>query len=234
MQSPVIKVIVLDDHALVRAGIRSTLADTPSIEIVGEGSAGEHLEPLVREHRPDVVLLDLMMPQQEGESVNNGAILFRPARAVKMVRKQYPGTEFIVISHMSTSNVVVNLANAGVNGYLLKYDGLSIELATAIMTVHRGGVCLSAEISRTLATDRHRILREKLSDRHVEVLQALAIYSNELHRDIAFALNISEATMKKHIGEIRQRLGVKTTTAAIIKGIQLGIVPLDAISFPEY
>lgn len=234
MQMPMIKVIVLDDHALVRAGIHSTLADTPFIEIVGEGTAGEHLEPLVREHRPDIVLLDPMIPQWKGERVTHGAIRFRPARVVKKVRQQYPGTEFIVVTHSDTPSVVFGLVNAGAKGYLLKNDALSMELTIAITTVYSGGVCLSPEISRMLSNNQHRMLQEELTDRHIEVLQSLAFHSNELHRDIADALGISETTLKKHVGEIRQRMRVKTTTAAIIKGMQLGIVPIDAITFSEY
>jgi DNA-binding NarL/FixJ family response regulator len=175
-----------------------------------------------------------MMPQNKGESINNGAIRFRPVRAVKTIRRQYPGTEFIVVSHMNTSNFVLNLANAGAKGYLLKDDALSMELTTAITTVYSGGVCLSPEISRTMRTTLYREPQEELSERHKDVLQALAFHSNELQRDIAVTLNISEATLKKHAGEIRQRMRVKTTTAAIIKGMQQGIIPIDAITFPEY
>ena len=185
MQLLSIKVIILDEYALVRAGIRSTLEKTPSIEIVGEGSAGEHLEPLVREHHPDVVLLDLMMPQWEGENVRGEANRFRPARTVKEIRQHYPGIEFIVVTHVNAPSFVFRMAYAGAKGYLLKKDDLSMELASAITTVYSGGVCLSPEISQMRSNNQPLMFEEQLSDRQIEVLQSLAFHANELQRDIA-------------------------------------------------
>ena len=225
-----IKVVILDDHPLMRAGIRANVETSPAIEIVGEGSAGEHLEPLIRKHRPDVVLLDLQMPQRADELVRDGGPMFQALPSIRTMRARYPETRIVIITQHLLRGYLEQFLEAGVSGYLLKDDVLSTELVSAIRTVRNGGVCLSRRASDELSTrPRGMPQPDHLTERHKEVIAALLKHPDAPLSAIAAQLGITEATLKNHLREIRDRLGVRTTKAALIKAVQLGLAPVDLI-----
>lgn len=230
-QPPIIKVVIVDDHAITRDGLRVNAEKSPIIEVVGEGSAGEHLEPLIRKYRPDVVLLDLQMPQHAGDNIRSGAPLFQPLSAIRSIRQRYPATQFIIVSQHLPRGILEQLVDAGVSGYLLKEDTMSTELVSAIRTVHNGGICLSREVS-DLLTNRPRGVPqpEYITERQKEVVIALLTNPDASASEIANRLGIAHSTLRNHIRELRQRLGVRTTKAALLKAVQLGLVSADLIT----
>ena len=229
-----IRVLVMDDHPLIRDGIRSQFASETSVAIVGEGSAGEHLEPLVASLQPDVVMLDLRMPQREGGS-DSQENRFRPHVEVKKLLKRYPQTRYLVISQDFTRAVVMRMMDAGVSGYMLKHDANTRNLVTAITMVAQGNVCVSAEVSDMLVNGRPRDdLRSQLSQRQLEILAEMAKHPDILHVDLAARLGISENTLKRHVTDIRGRLGVRTNTAAILRAVMDGLVPPEAIELVKF
>lgn len=232
MQLPTIKVIVLDDQVLARDGIRHQLERAPAIDIVGEGSAGEHLLPLIRQYQPDVVLLDLEMPQKEGESIRNGATPFRALPAVQQIQREYPHTRILIVSQHLDRGIVEAVMDSGANGYLLKDDAMSEQLVMAVRTVHNGGVCVSPDVSRLMMrSERKEPGLDLLTERQIEVLRQMILYPDTKVVDMAENLRITESTFRNHLRDIRERLGVQSTTAAVVKGVSMGIAPLSAISF---
>ena len=230
MVPPAIKVVILDDHPLMRAGIRANVETSPAIEILGEGSAGEHLEPLIRKHHPDIVLLDLQMPQRAGELVRDGGAMFQALPAIRAMRTQYPDTRFIIITQHLVRGFLEQFLDAGVSGYLLKDDVLSMELVSAIRTVRNGGLCLSRRASDELSTrPRGTPQPDYLTQRHKDVIAALLMNPDASLSVLAAKLDITEATLRNHLREIRERLNVHTTKAALIKAVQLGLAPVDLI-----
>ncbi len=233
MQLHTIKVIVVDDQALARDGIRLQLDKAPAIEIVGEGSAGEHLMPLILQHQPDIVLLDLEMPQKEGEALRNGALPFRALSAVRRIQEQHSDTRILVVSQHLDRGIVEAVMDSGANGYLLKDDAMSKQLVMAIRTVHNGGVCVSADVSRMMMDGAIQPKPDVLTERQREVLRLIILYPDTKVVDKAESLNITESTFRNHMRDIRERLGVSNTAAAIMMGVTMGIAPLSAISFDD-
>lgn len=231
MEPPAIRVVIIDDHPLIRAGIRSELEKSSTIQVVGEGSVGDHLEPLVQKHRPDIVLLDLVMPQHEGQSVRDGGALFDPEQAIERTLDRFPKTRIVVVSQELRQAVIEGLANAGASGYLLKDDALSVNLGVALRTVYNGGICFSPDVTRFIMERRHERPQENpLSDREKEVLSYAILHADSDSAEIAEGLGISLHTYKWHLANIRQILGVRTHTAAVLKGLQLGLVSPEELS----
>ena len=124
--------------------------------------------------------------------------------------------------------------NAGASGYLVKEDRLTTHLGLAIRTVHHGGVCVSPEVREVLSNSPRTAGLDQLSERQVEILEAMALQPNDLLVELAEQLGISESTLKRHAADIRLRLGVRTNTAAILKAVQGGLVSLDTIVLSDH
>ncbi len=227
-----ITVITLDDHHLVRQGIRSLLADKPDIKLVGEGSAGEHLLVLVQQHQPDVVLLDIGMPQKE--AVDTSAYpdnTFRVLPAIARLRNQYPDTHVIIVSQYQSQAIIEGAMELGVQGYLLKDDALSMQLANAIRAVYWGGLYFSPEIERQLTSGHSRNPQDAvLSSRQKEILQALANNPNLSYPQIAKRLGISEHTFNNHLRKIYERLEVSNKLEALLNALRIGLVSFERIN----
>lgn len=233
IQPTPIRVVVVDDHPLTRDGIRQQLERASAIvTIVGEGGAGEQVEPLVEKMRPDVLLLDLTMPWHEGEKLWQAKELFEPVAAIERLQQQFPGTRILVVSQDLRQAVIERLANAGAAGYLLKDDALSANLVTAVRTVHNGGVCFSPDVTQYLMERRRGLGPEEvLSERQREILTFAILHANSDNAEIAEELSIAPTTYKWHLQNIREILGVRTHAAALLKGVQMGLASADALHF---
>ncbi|MCP5096842.1 MAG: response regulator transcription factor [Chloroflexi bacterium] len=223
-----ITVITLDDHYLVRHGIRSLLNDDPTIELVGEGGAGEHLDPLLQKHKPDIVLLDIGMPQTEGVTDNEGDNTFHVLPAIARVLRHYPDMNIIIVSQYASQALIEGSLELGVKGYVLKGDVLSEHLTDAIRTVHRGGTYLSEGVGKRLNYKRRKAQTETiLTARQAEVMQMIAANPDLSYADHAAQMQISEHTFNNHLRQIFSRLSVSSLAAAIVKAVQLGIISVD-------
>ena len=223
-----IEVVAIDDHHLIRQGIRSLLAKSEAVTLVDEGWVGDHLMMLVERHVPDIVLLDLEMSQ--AETTDRGSKRpFRAFPAVAQLSETYPEVRVIIISQHTSPALVEGAMKAGVCGYLLKDDALSLHLIEAIRTVHMGGFYLSGEVSEQLVNLKLDSPTPQLTKRQLEIIQVVATFPNRSYTQHAQALGISENTFSNHLRHIFEKLEVTNVTAAVVKGIQLGVVSLPPL-----
>jgi DNA-binding NarL/FixJ family response regulator len=225
-----VTVVAIDDHPLIRQAIRNMLALHDEITLVAEGSAGEHLFPLVAAHRPDVLILDLGLPQTSNGSTYDQSFQVLPA--VARLYQEYPETAVIILSQHIITSLVHHAAEVGVRGYLLKSDDLSLNLPDAIETVSKGGVFFSEGITQVLfigGTPPDLILTE----RQREIVLAIASAPDASYAEHAAALQIAEATLSNHLARIFRKLGVRSLTACIMRCIELGIVPVEQGANPD-
>ena len=207
MSSPKsIRVIVIDDHPLLREGIAAVIAGEQDIELVAEGACGEDAISLFRTHRPDIVLMDLQMPGMSG------------IEAMTKIREEFTQARFVVLTTYQGDAQALRALKAGASGYLLK-NMLRKELMNAIRTVHSGRRCIPAEIAAEIA---EHVTDDMLSDREVDVLRRVAAgTSNKL---IADQLNVSEATIKGHMKNILAKLGANDRTHAVTIAMKRGFM----------
>lgn len=226
-----ITVITLDDHYLVRQGIRSLLADKPDIKLVGEGSAGEHLPVLVQEHQPDVVLLDIGMPQKEATATDDSPDnTFRILPAIARLKNQHPDIQIVIISQYESQAIIEGALDLGVRGYLLKDDALSLQLAEAIRTVSWGGLYFSPEIEKRLTRGGRRDSKDAvLTARQKEILQALANNPSLSHSEISERLGISEHTLNNHLRKIYEHLEATNKLEALINAMRMGLISIERL-----
>ncbi len=142
-----ITVICVDDHLLIRSAVRSLLEPNDHINLVAEGSVGEHVLQLVEKHRPNILILDMGMPMTENPQSDER---FYPLPTVARLNREYSETAVIFLTHEASPLIIQSAIELGVRGYLLKSDNLSLHLREAVEVVHRGGVYFSQEISSLL------------------------------------------------------------------------------------
>jgi len=208
-----IRVLVVDDHAVVRQGLRTFLELQDDIEVVGEAADGEQALSAVGEFAPDVVLMDLVMPRLDGVS------------AIERLRSLAPATRVIVLTSFLDEDKVLPAVRAGAAGYLLK-DVQPAELVRAIRMADRGEALLhpavAARVLRELAGDGVRAERhELLTARELEVLALLA--RGLANKVIAFELGCREKTVKTHVGNILGKLGLSDRTQAALYAVREGL-----------
>lgn len=223
-----ITVVALDDHQLIREGVRRILEEQGDVRLVAEGAAGEDLHPLVEAHNPDIVLLDLGMPQYAQPSVSSPQ--FAAFTAIAQLRQEYPRTRIIIVSQYGTRILLEGALEAGVSGYLLKNDALTETLVAAIRMVHVGGVFFSQAIGRQLLDIERTGFPRVLTERQREIIQAVAARPDLLQAEHAQRLGISEHTFKQHLRQIYRALDVPNLTAAVLRAIRLRIVPLSYVT----
>lgn len=230
-----IKVVSVDDHYLIHQAIRSLLADRNDIELVGEGSAGEQIFPLIEEHRPNVLILDLIMPQVVGGDPEVDAFL--PTPTLVKLRQEYPETAVIILSQYLNRRIVQSAIQHGVRGYLLKSDNLTLNLPDAVKEVDRGGVFFSVAVSRELFNPPPSPPEDLLTPRQREIILAIAKTPDTPYSEIADRLSISPRTLKGHLDSAYKALEVGNITACIIRCMQLGLIPFvengEGIQFGE-
>lgn len=217
-----VKVVLVDDHPVVREGLRTILSTTPDIEVVAE--AGDGLEALekVKEYRPQVVLMDLRMPNLNG------------IEATRRIKSQLPSTSVIVLTIYDNDAYVVDAVRAGAGGYLLK-DASKELLIHTIRAVNSGGMLIKTSLLReamlSLSDAAGDRLKEKpgdstaldeLTPREREVLRL--VIRGRSNKEIGQALIISEDTAKKHVQTIMLKLGVSDRTQAAVKAVRAGLV----------
>lgn len=207
-QSTTIRVLIADDHSIVRQGLATIINRDPEMTVIAQAEDGQQAIALFREYQPDVTLMDLRMPQVGGvEAITAICAEFKPARIV--VLTTYDGDEDIYRGLQS-----------GAQGYLLK-DAKPNELLNAIRTVHRGQQYIPPDVGAKLV---QRMSNPELTERELEVLRLMAQGTSNL--DIAAALSISESTVKSHVNRILSKLGVNDRTQAVIVAVKRGIVNL--------
>jgi len=212
-----IRVLVVDDHALVREGIRSLLALTANIEIVGEAADGRQALEKVRQLMPEIVLMDLAMPVMGG------------LEATRRIRKEYPGTKVLALTQYDDSEYVVPIIEAGARGFVTKMSS-SIELAAAIEAVHEGDSYLSPSAAAALVDECQRTVKEDkdpyslLTDREREVLKLLA--EGHSAREIAGILVLSPKTVEWYKARLTTKLGIHNRTDLVKFAIRKAIINL--------
>jgi NarL family two-component system response regulator LiaR len=211
-----IRVLITDDHGVVRQGLRMFLSLDPDIEVVGEAENGEEALSMVRELHPDVVLMDLLMPVMNG------------MEATKAIRSEMHDVEVIALTSVLEDVSVTGAVRAGAVGYLLK-DTQVEELHRAIRGAAEGRVQLAPEAAvRLMREVRSPENPEALTDREVEVLKLLA--RGKANKQIADELFVEEKTVKSHVSSILRKLGVRSRTQAALHAVRTGLVSVEQLS----
>ena len=208
-----IKVLLVDDHQVVRQGLRMFLSLDPDIEIIGEAGDGREAVALTRDLKPDVVLMDLLMPVMDGIT------------AIGQIRAVQPDVEVIALTSILEDEKVVGAIRAGAIGYLLKNTAAD-DLNEAIKAAARGQVQLSAEAAARLVREvRTPDSPEVLTERETEVLRLVARGCS--NKEIAQALFIGEKTVKTHVSNLLAKLDVSSRTQAALYAVRIGLVQVD-------
>lgn len=213
----VIRVLVADDHTIVRKGIRALLATEPDIEVVGEAENGREAVAEAESLRPDVILMDLVMPEMDG------------IEAIRRITAHQPEARILVLTSFAADDKVFPAIKAGALGYLLKDSGPE-ELVGAIHQVYRGEPSLHPTIARKLLQEvSHSSERpptpDPLTEREVEVLRLVA--RGRSNRELADQLVISEATVRTHVSNILSKLHLASRTQAALYALREGLASLN-------
>lgn len=212
---PTIRIVLVDDHALVRQGFRRILEDDPGLQVAGEAGSAEEGIALVRQQRPDVVLMDMAMPDANG------------IQAAREILRERPETKVLVLSMYSDAQYVRSALDAGVSGYILK-SALETDLTRAVRAVAAGQQYLSPELSGVLI----KALRDrdepeddafdKLTDREKQVLQYIA--HGKSNKEIASILGLSVNTIAVHRANLMSTLGVHKAAELVLYAVRKGLV----------
>ena len=203
-----IRILIVDDHPIVREGLVAILEEEPDMEIVGEADDGAKAIELFRQHQPDIVLLDLRMPQVGG------------VEAITTIRADYPNANIIMLTIYDTDEDIYRGLRAGARAYLLK-DTPCDEILEVIRTVCNGHRYIPNTIGEKLAA---RMERPDLSDREYQVLELMVTGKN--NREIGSCLNITEHTVRFHISNILSKLGANDRSQGMVIALRQGIVQL--------
>jgi DNA-binding NarL/FixJ family response regulator len=206
-----IRILIADDHSVVRQGLKMFLGLDPELEVVGEAANGEEAVRKAGELQPDVVLMDLLMPKMDGIT------------ATATIRRAQPDTEVIALTSVLEDATVVAAVRAGAIGYLLK-DTQADELCGAIHAAAAGQVRLAPQAAARLMNEvRTPENPDMLTEREIEVLRLLA--DGQANKEIARSLNIGEKTVKTHVSNILAKLGVPSRTQAALYAVRIGLAP---------
>ncbi|MFZ9857692.1 MAG: response regulator [Roseiflexaceae bacterium] len=204
-----IRVLVVDDHPVVRHGLLALLRYEPEFEIAGDAADGEEAVAAVLAHKPDVVLLDLRLPRLSGVDV------------MLQARAKGSTSRFLVLTTYDSDDDITRALAAGAKGYLLK-DATSHELIQAIREVMRGNAALEPSVAARVLARMHDSPADELSAREIDVLQRMV--RGESNRAIAVALHVSENTVKTHVSHIFAKLAVQSRAEAVVVALRRGLV----------
>jgi DNA-binding NarL/FixJ family response regulator len=214
-----IKIMIVDDHTVVRDGLVAMLGREENFVVVGEAPNGKEAVDRARDLRPDIVLMDLRMPEMDG------------VEAMRQIGAEDPDVKFIVLTTFDTDEYIFDAIEAGARGYLLK-DASRDDLFKAVRAVHRGESLIEPGVAAKVLSRFAQLSRQGsdsgssdgLSGREIEVLQLMA--KGAANKSIAGTLNISESTVKTHVANIFQKLDVNHRTEAVTQALQRGIINL--------
>ncbi len=203
-----IKVMVVDDHPLMRVGVAAIINARPNMTVVAQTGTGEEAVALFHQHKPDITLMDLRLPKMSGVD------------AILAIRARYPESRFVVLTTYEGDEDIHRAFDAGARGYVIK--GMPYQtLIDALLRVHSGGRFLPPPVVRALES---RMPDSDLSPREQEVLQLLV--NGRSNKEIASQLGITNATVKCHVSTILMRLNVSDRTQAVVAALQRGLVHL--------
>lgn len=208
----VIRVLIADDHPVVRAGLEGMLSRQPDLEVVGEAANGREAVELVERLAPDVVLMDLRMPEMEGVA------------AIEEVSARHPGTRVLVLTTYDSDADILRAVEAGAAGYLLK-DAPREELYEAVRAIAAGRPHLAPMVAQSLMRRVRDPKWKNLSGREIEVLNH--VRKGLSNREIGRSLHVSEATVKTHLIHIYDKLGVADRASAVSAALERGIMRLE-------
>lgn len=209
--SQVLRILVCDDHPVVRAGLVGMLASQDDLEVVGEAADGAAAVRMHASLEPDVTVMDLQMPLHDGVS------------AITKIREEHPAARILVLTTYDTENDVERALEAGAAGYLLK-DTAREELYRAVRVVASGEAMLSPSVAKHVVRRMRKPAEDDLSKREVEVLELVA--RGNTNQQVGRALHISTATVKTHLVHIYAKLGVDDRTSAVTTALSRGTITL--------
>jgi len=214
---PSIRILLADDHAVVRDGVRALLEKQPDMTVVGEAADGRETVHMAEEQSPDVVVMDIAMPNMNG------------IEATRRIVSSNPHTAVVILSMHQDESYVLRSLKAGAKGYLLK-DSLRSDVIEAVRTVSQGRSFLTKKVSRMLQEDYIRLMEQRgledsydlLTDREREILQLVA--EGKTNKEAATLLNISITTVETHRTHILQKLGLHSIPDLILYAVRKGII----------
>ena len=214
-----LRVLLCDDHTLVRAGIRALIEDIPESTIVAEADNGREAVALARTHRPELVVMDISMRELNG------------IEATAQIRAELPQTRVLILSMHTTEDFVRRALKAGASGYLVK-DSAPLELKMAIEAIRRGETYLSSRVSKTLLSglvdgrppDSESSL-DALTPRQREILQLIA--EGRSTKEIAFSLSVSVKTIETHRAALMERLGIHDVAGLVVFAVRHKLISVD-------
>ena len=215
MSKETIRVMVVEDHHVVRQGLVALLNVVEGLEVVAQAADGVEAITLFRKHLPDITLMDLRLPRMGGVDV------------IQRLRMETPNARIIVLTTYDGDEDIYRALQAGARAYLLK-GMTSEELIATIRAVHAGKLHIPSSVAEKLA---ERVTGQELTERELSVLER--IVAGRANKDISADLFISEATVKTHINSLLGKLGVTDRTQAATAAIQRGIVPLESLRKPK-
>jgi DNA-binding NarL/FixJ family response regulator len=219
--SPRIRVLLADDHAIVRAGIRQFLNQAQDIEIVAEAGDGDTAKTLIQEHTPDVAVLDMQMPGATGIEVT------------RWVKTNLPQVGVLILTAYDDVPYVTAVLQAGANGYMLK-TAPPEEIIQAVRDVHEGRSALDAAIARKVTLQvfqKEELPLDPLTDREMEVLAMAA--RGFTNKAIGLHLNISDRTVQGHLAHIFSKFQANSRTEAVMRAVSLGLISQDTGKLEE-
>jgi len=203
-----IRVLIVDDHPLLREGVAAVLEDQPDVKVVAEASNGREAVDAFAKHLPDVTLMDLQMPEMSGTA------------AITQIRSRFPDARIVVLTTYKGDVSALRALRAGAVGYLLKGQ-LRTELLETIRTVHAGGKRIPAEIAADLAA---HLGDDSLSEREIQVLRSVALGNS--NKRVAAELGVTEETVKAHMKSVASKLNANDRTHAVTIALRRGILEL--------
>ncbi len=207
-----VRVLIVDDHPVVRDGLRGMLQAQPDLDVVADVANGHQALAAVARHDPDVVLMDLRMPELDG------------VQATHRIRAEHPGVHVLVLTTYDTDADILHAIEAGATGYLLK-DAPREAVFDAVRAAARGETALAPAIAAKLMHGVRAPDHEQLTDRELDVLRLVA--KGLTNRAVARQLHVSEATVKTHLVHTYAKLGVDDRTAAVTTALELGLLRLE-------
>ena len=208
-----IRILLADDHHIVRAGVRQLLEEAPELQVIAEAGDGEEAQALIEKHKPDVAVLDIQMPKASGIEVT------------RWVRAHMPEVGVLILTAYDDDPYVMAVLQAGANGYVLK-TGRAEELIQAVRDVYEGKSALDPNITRKLMANifkgTEKKMVEPLTDRELDVLRLAA--KGQTNKAIGVQLTISDRTVQGHLAHIFAKLQANSRTEAVMRAVSLGLI----------